>query len=232
MAAGAWRPAATVIAAARERAKTQAKEPDGSRAAQEAVTYARQNIFEREGRADERLILRDALRRGMGEATYAEVKTDFDARQKQGEFLARESRKHDSGRSFTTAETIANERTNVRHVMDGQNAVEPMMSGPKCRSPGEDARHPQSGAAGRGRGGSDPPPTGYTGCRGWPEPARPPPSLPSARVRKRAGTPSRLRALVQGGRRVAGGGSGGEDAPKLPRVEAARPEDPALVHAG
>ena len=117
-----------VIAAARERARTQGQEPDGNKAATEAVTYARQNIFEREAVADERLILRDALRRGMGETTYAEVKAEFDARQKQGEFLTRESRKHDSGRSYTTAETIANERTNVRHVMDGQNAVEPMMS--------------------------------------------------------------------------------------------------------
>ena len=38
--------------------------------AKEAVTFARESIFEREAVADERAILRDALRRGMGEATY------------------------------------------------------------------------------------------------------------------------------------------------------------------
>ena len=37
------------------------------------------------------------------------------------------SEKYATGRSFTTPETIANERANVRHVMSGQNTVEPIM---------------------------------------------------------------------------------------------------------
>ena len=118
-----------VVAAARARAREQqGREPDTAKAAKEAVTYARDSIFEREAVADERLILRDALRRGMGETTYAQVRAEFDGRQKQGDFLARDGAKHDTGRSFTTPETIAHERANVRHVLEGRNAVEPMMT--------------------------------------------------------------------------------------------------------
>ena len=118
-----------VVAAARARARErQGREPDGAKAAKEALTYARDSIFEREAVADERLILRDALRRGMGETTYAQVRAEFDTRQKQGDFLTREAAKHDTGRSFTTPETIAHEQANVRHVLEGRNGVEPIMS--------------------------------------------------------------------------------------------------------
>lgn len=118
-----------VVAAARQRAREQqGREPDGGKAAKEAVTYARDSIFEREAVADERIIMRDALRRGMGETTYAQVRAEFEARQSRGDFLARDGQKHDSGRSFTTPETIAHERANVRYVVEGRNAVEPIMS--------------------------------------------------------------------------------------------------------
>ena len=118
---------AAVVAAARERAQTQGKQPDGNKAAKEALTYARDSIYEREAVADERLILRDALRRGMGETTFAQVRAEFDARQKQGDLVIREGQKHDSGRRFTTPETIAQERANVRYVVDGRDAITPMM---------------------------------------------------------------------------------------------------------
>jgi hypothetical protein len=55
-----------VVAEARERARTQEHNPDRIARAKEAVTYARDSFFEREAVADERLIFRDALRRGMG----------------------------------------------------------------------------------------------------------------------------------------------------------------------
>ncbi len=125
---------AEVVAAARQRAKEQGNQPDGTRAAKEAVTYARESLFEREAVVDGRLILRDALRRGMGETTYAQVRAEFDSRQKGGEFLIREGQKYDTGRSFTTSETIAHERTNVRHVLEGRNAAEPMMSVAKAQA--------------------------------------------------------------------------------------------------
>ena len=125
---------AQVVAAARERSKEQGHQTDGTRAAKEAVTYARENLFEREAVVDGRLILRDALRRGMGETTYAQVRAEFDSRQKGGEFLIREGQKYDTGRSFTTPETVAHERTNVRHVLEGRNAAEPMMSAAKAQA--------------------------------------------------------------------------------------------------
>jgi conjugative relaxase-like TrwC/TraI family protein len=122
-----------VIAAARARAQQQEQQPDTTAKAKEAITYARDSIFEREAVADERTILRDALRRGMGEATYREVRTEFDRRQGGGEFRFVEGPKHSSGRSFTTAETIAAERSNIRYVLEGRNAVEPIMSAERAR---------------------------------------------------------------------------------------------------
>ena len=117
-----------VIAAARERAEKQERRPENSTQAKEAVTFAKQSIFEREAVADERTIMRDALRRGMGEATYREVRSEFEARREQGEFRSVDGPKYSSGRSFTTPETIAAERANVRHVLEGRNSVEPILN--------------------------------------------------------------------------------------------------------
>ena len=117
-----------VVAEARERACSQERKPDDFGKAREAVTYARHSIFEREAVSDERGILRDALRRGMGETTYTAVRAEFEGRRVQGEFREVRGHKHDTGRGFTTPETIANERANVAHVMRGQNIAEPIMT--------------------------------------------------------------------------------------------------------
>jgi conjugative relaxase-like TrwC/TraI family protein len=117
-----------VVQEARERAQTQERNPDRATRAKEAITYARDSLFEREAVADERLIFRDALRRGMGETTYAEVRADFEARRQRGDLRSVEVAKYASGRSFTTPETIAAERANIAHVVAGRNAVQPIMS--------------------------------------------------------------------------------------------------------
>jgi conjugative relaxase-like TrwC/TraI family protein len=117
-----------VVAEAREQARTEQHNPDRTLRAKEAITYARDSLFEREAVAEERLIFRDALRRGMGETTYAEVRTDFETRRERGEFRSVEAAKYASGRSFTTPETIAAERANVAHVLAGRNTVQPIMS--------------------------------------------------------------------------------------------------------
>jgi conjugative relaxase-like TrwC/TraI family protein len=117
-----------VVAAARERALQQDKEPAQKTLAKEAVTFARDSIFEREAVADERAILRDALRRGMGETSYRDIRQEFDGRRNAGEFRSVQGMKHDSGRSFTTPETIAAERANIRYVLEGRNSNEPIMS--------------------------------------------------------------------------------------------------------
>ena len=117
-----------IVKEARQRAQTQERAPDQTTRAKEAVTYARNSNFEREAVVDERTLMRDALRRGMGETTFADVKAEFDARHSEGKFRELKGQRHASGRSFTTPETIANERANIRHVINGQKTVEPIMS--------------------------------------------------------------------------------------------------------
>jgi ATP-dependent exoDNAse (exonuclease V) alpha subunit len=68
-------------------------------------------------------ILRDALRRGMGDVTAAEIRAEFQTRHKAGEFRSVESPKYASAGRFTTPETIAQERANINHVLQGKNTV-------------------------------------------------------------------------------------------------------------
>jgi conjugative relaxase-like TrwC/TraI family protein len=116
-----------VVAAARENAQQQARR-ESSIEAKEAVTFARQSVFEREAVADERRILRDAMRRGMGETTYKEIRSEFEARRTGGDFQVVDGPKYASGRRFTTPETISAERANVEFMLHGRNAVEPILS--------------------------------------------------------------------------------------------------------
>jgi conjugative relaxase-like TrwC/TraI family protein len=122
-----------VVLEARDRARTQEHNPDKTTRAKEAITYARDSLFEREAVADERLIFRDALRRGMGETTYVEVRADFEARRERGDFCSVETSKYASGRAFTTPETAVAERANIAYVIAGRNAVEPLMTAEKAQ---------------------------------------------------------------------------------------------------
>jgi conjugative relaxase-like TrwC/TraI family protein len=133
MAASFGNQAEQVVADARARAQQQEQKPQHTTRAKEAVTFARDSIFEREAVADERTILRDALRRGMGETSYRDIRAEFDGRRQAGQFRSVQGMKYDSGRSFTTPETIAAERENIRYVLEGRNAVEPMMSAEQAR---------------------------------------------------------------------------------------------------
>ncbi len=119
-----------VVAEARECAATlqQSQLPDSRVRAQEAVTFAKDRGFEREAVTDEREIMRDALRRGMGDLTYRQVRDNFDQRHGTGEFQIVEGQKHETGRQFTTRETIAAERETVAHMRRGQNTIEPIMA--------------------------------------------------------------------------------------------------------
>lgn len=121
--------AAKVVAAAREREHSQGtgRTTDTEARVHQAVTYAKERGFEREAVSDERLLMRDALRRGMGDITYPELRRNFDQRISAGEFRSVEAAKHSSGRQFTTPETIAMERGAVKSLRLGQDAAEPMM---------------------------------------------------------------------------------------------------------
>jgi conjugative relaxase-like TrwC/TraI family protein len=117
-----------VVAAARERLQQPQVQRESSAEAKEAVTFARQSVFEREAVVDERRVLRDAMRRGMGETTYREIRAEFETRRGAGDFQIVDGPKYASGRRFTTPETISAERANVEFMLSGRNAVEPILS--------------------------------------------------------------------------------------------------------
>ena len=135
--------AARVVAEARERERSQAVErvPNAPNKAQEAVTYAKHRGFEREAVSDERMLMRDALRRGMGDITYPEIKRNFEGRVAAGEFQSVDGQKHDTGRRFTTPETMAMERNNVKSLRVGQDAVDPIL--PREAAASQAASRPQ-----------------------------------------------------------------------------------------
>jgi conjugative relaxase-like TrwC/TraI family protein len=118
-----------VVSAARKRAEglAQNRVPDAPQRAQEAVSFAKDRSFEREAVTDERDIMRDALRRGMGDLTFEQVRGNFDQRHSSGEFQIVDGQKHETGRQFTTRETIAAELATVGHMQRGQNTVEPIL---------------------------------------------------------------------------------------------------------
>ena len=124
-----------VIAAARERAVIQGQGIGLHTDARSAVAFAREKVFEREAVADERVLMREALRRGMGEVGFSEIRDEFRRRREEGEFRSVQGQKHSSGRSFTTPETMAAERANVQHVLNGQGASAPMLSAAAAERP-------------------------------------------------------------------------------------------------
>ena len=118
----------SVVAAARERALSQAHRPGVHTDAKDAVGFAREKVFEREAVSDERVIMREALRRGMGEVSFTDTQNEFRRRREEGEFRLVQGQKHSSGRSFTTPEMIAAERANVHQVLAGRGAATPMLT--------------------------------------------------------------------------------------------------------
>jgi conjugative relaxase-like TrwC/TraI family protein len=118
--------AARVLAEARERSRGVADSPEVR--VREAITYAKHRSFEREAVTDERILMRDALRHGMGHIVYAQVKPAFEARVETGEFLAARGQKYSSGRLYTTPATIAQERQAVESSLEGQNQQRPIVS--------------------------------------------------------------------------------------------------------
>ncbi len=120
-----------VVAEARERSIGQMQKPiagERQKQAHSALTFARDRGFEREAVQDERALLVDAMRRGMGETTYPEVRASFEARVASGEFRLIAGEKHDSARKFTTSEMVRAENEIVRTVLDGQGRAPQLMS--------------------------------------------------------------------------------------------------------
>jgi conjugative relaxase-like TrwC/TraI family protein len=116
-----------VVRAARERSQHQEKPLNSLDRVRESLTFSRDKNFEREAVVDERALIRDGLRRGMGEITHAQVRANLEARLASGEFQIVERPQGIPSRHFTTAKTIQAEHEVIRRVREGQNHLDPIL---------------------------------------------------------------------------------------------------------
>jgi conjugative relaxase-like TrwC/TraI family protein len=100
---------------AEQQTRLHAYEP--AQAARQAVTYARDHVFERSAVEDRRDILEAALNRGMGQTTIAQVRQEFERRVQTGEFIAVEH--VGAGQQYTTATMLRMEREIIGHMQEG-----------------------------------------------------------------------------------------------------------------
>jgi conjugative relaxase-like TrwC/TraI family protein len=135
-----------VVAEARAHEQRHVYEPD--RIAQQAVTYARDHLFERSAVLDRRDLLEAALNRGMGETTYAHIRQEFSQRAARGEFRTVDHA--GAGQQYTTAAMLRMEREIVARMQEGnqRGVSDPMLVSPQIRIATED-RHPELNASQR-----------------------------------------------------------------------------------
>ncbi len=135
-----------VVAEARAHSQHQTQEPE--MAAQRAVTWARDHVFERAAVMDRRAIVESALVRGMGETTYASIDREFERRVRAGEF--REVAHKGAGSHFTTSGMIRMEREIIARMQEANRRGydDSLLVSPHVRISLED-RHPELSAAQR-----------------------------------------------------------------------------------
>jgi len=119
--------AEAVVREARERFQHQERPANTFQKVRESLTFSRDKNFEREAVVDERALIRDGLRRGMGEITYGQIRANLDTRLASREFQIVE-RPNVPGRQFTTARTIEAEHEIVRRMREGQSQSEPVLT--------------------------------------------------------------------------------------------------------
>jgi len=113
--------AEAVVRAARERLEHQEKPVNKIDRVRESHTFSRDKNFEREAVVDERALIRDGLRRGMGDITYNQVRVNLDAYLASGEFQTVERSQSLPARQFTTANT----RCGAICVHEGEHCLKP-----------------------------------------------------------------------------------------------------------
>jgi len=138
-----------VVAEARSNSRHHAQQPDKQtqqpeKTVQQSVTYSRNHVFERSAVQDERAILQAAIDRSMGQATYGQVRQEFEQRLRRGEF--REIARMD-GRAapqYTTSEMVRMEKEIIARMQEGNRREfrDPMLVSPQLRIATED-RHPE-----------------------------------------------------------------------------------------
>jgi ATP-dependent exoDNAse (exonuclease V) alpha subunit len=109
-----------VLAEAAERPGVELRPESSQTAAHDGVSYARERGMEREAVADERTLMRDALRHTMGEARLPEIKAEFERRVQSSELIEVPRREGLAGRAFTTGEMQGYERELIDRMKLGQ----------------------------------------------------------------------------------------------------------------
>jgi conjugative relaxase-like TrwC/TraI family protein len=113
-----------VIRAAQER-RVEQERPQKHQHLESALNYAQEKNLERHAVTDERELMRDALKRSMGEASFAEMRERFDKRVQSSALIEVESKS--PARAFTTEQMIGYERDNVAEMRRGQNLDNPLV---------------------------------------------------------------------------------------------------------
>jgi conjugative relaxase-like TrwC/TraI family protein len=114
-----------------EEARSHARKPipiDREKRAGEAVTWARDHNMEREAVVHERDLIRDALRRSMGEATLRDVRANLNTRERSGEFLVERGESRAPGIWLTTREMLHLERDNIERMRAGRENIDAIVS--------------------------------------------------------------------------------------------------------
>ena len=109
-----------VLAEAAERPGVELRPESSQTAAHDGVIYARERGMEREAVADERSLMRDALRHTMGEARLPEIKAEFERRVESREQIEVPRKEGLAGRAFTTGEMQGYERELIDRMKLGQ----------------------------------------------------------------------------------------------------------------
>ena len=137
-----------VVGQARERAvsrqqeRSPQREQEQARAARQAVSYAREHLFERTAVEGERAVLAAALNRGLGEADLAAVRREFGQRQAAGEFReVHHGPRAGAEQRWTTAEALGQERDILKLVREGGSRGQALAG--LAAAEALAARHPQ-----------------------------------------------------------------------------------------
>jgi ATP-dependent exoDNAse (exonuclease V) alpha subunit len=104
-----------------------------------ALTYARDKNLERQSVVDERDLMRDSLRRSMGEASFAELRDRFEKRVESRGLIGVES--PGPARAFTTEQMIGYERDTIAMMRAGQNQHDTLVSSETRREVEEKHAH-------------------------------------------------------------------------------------------
>jgi conjugative relaxase-like TrwC/TraI family protein len=118
-----------VIVEAAQRPGVELRPESSTSAAQQGMSYARERGMEREAVADERTLMRDALKHTMGEARLPELRAEFERRVESHELIEVERRPGLAGRAFTTGEMQGYERELIERMKMGQGTRDVLADG-------------------------------------------------------------------------------------------------------